>query len=93
MAATAVSVRISPASGSSLQGRYFLLSNSNASSATFLLKAGKYFIEVIGSTFGTVTLQKLAPDGSTFLAAVTAFSANGTASADLPSGTYKIALA
>jgi hypothetical protein len=33
------------------------------------------------------------PDGSTYLPALAAFSANGYATADLPPGQYKIALA
>jgi hypothetical protein len=32
----------------------------------------------IASTYGTVTLQALGPDGSTYLTAATAFSVNGT---------------
>jgi hypothetical protein len=47
----------------------------------------------VASTYGTVTLQTLAADGSTWLTAMTAFAANGYESADLPSGTYRVALA
>jgi hypothetical protein len=61
--------------------------------ATFKLKGGTYQVSVIASTFGTVTLQRLGPDGSTFLTAMTAFSANGVATANLARGTYKFALA
>lgn len=42
---------------------------------------------------GTVTLQKLAGDGSTYVTAMTAWTANGTALGYLPKGTYKIAIA
>ena len=68
-------------------------SNISATTAAFNLWGGKYAVDVVGSTFGTVTLQRLGPDGSTYLTALTAFSANGTANADLPSGQYKLALA
>jgi hypothetical protein len=43
--------------------------------------------------FGTVTLQVLAGDNSTYLTAATAISANGVALVDLPAGTYKFAIA
>ena len=68
-------------------------SNINATTAVFNLDGGKYCVDVIASTFGTVTLQRLGPDGSTYLTALTAFAANGTANADLPPGQYKVALA
>jgi hypothetical protein len=68
-------------------------SNIAATTAVFNLDCGKYCVDVIGSTFGTVTLQRLGPDGSTYLAALTAFSANGTANVDFPPGQYKVALA
>ena len=55
----------------------------------FALAGGKYTVDV--STFGAVTLQHLGPDGSTYLTAITAFSANGTASR-LATGQYKLAL-
>jgi hypothetical protein len=42
---------------------------------------------------GTVTLQKLAGDGSTWLTALTAFSADGYGTAFLPEGDYRVALA
>ena len=95
MAATAAYVNISrvPKGDTQRSGDGFGMSNANASSANFALKGGTYTIDVIASTFGTVTLQRLGPDGSTFLTAQTAFAANGTATVDLPGGTYKIALA
>ena len=94
MAATAVYAAITRIlKGGESSRDSFAMSNSNATSATFPLMGGTYTVDVIGSTFGTVTLQRLGPDGSTFLTAMTAFAANGTATADLPSGTYKLALA
>lgn len=94
MAATAVYVRISQIdrSGRPLQAPV-LFSNIGSTTAAFNLPAGKYAIEVLGSTFGTVTLQVLAGDGTTYLTAATAFAANGHTSVDLGAGTYKLALA
>jgi hypothetical protein len=68
-------------------------SNINATTSAFTLKGGSYNVDIIGSTFGTVTLQRLGPDQSTWLAAMTAFAANGTATADLVSGSYRLLLA
>ena len=68
-------------------------SNISATTAAFNLEAGNYGVTVMGTGFGTVTLQKLAGDGSTYVTCLTAFSANGYATALLPSGTYKVAIA
>lgn len=68
-------------------------------SATFLLKGGLYTVDVMASTFGTVALQRLGPDGSTYLTVkdyngtAVSFSANGTANVLLSSGRYKFTLA
>lgn len=69
-----------------------LFSNISATTAAFRLKGGKYAVAVVGSSFGTVTLQALGPDGSTWLTALTAFSANGIANVDLPAGQYRLAI-
>lgn len=68
--------------------------NVSATQGPFTLRGGNYGITV-HATFGggSVTLQRLAPDGSTFVTVVTAFTADGFASANLPSGTYQIAIA
>lgn len=66
--------------------------NIDATTAAFLLKGGLYGVDVIGSSFGTVTLQKLAGDGSTYVTCLTAFSAAGYASVQLPPGTYRVAI-
>jgi hypothetical protein len=94
MAATAVYANITriPRSGGT-SGQNQAFSNINATTSSFQLYGGEYAVDVIGSTFGTVTLQRLGPDGSTWLTALTAFAANGTATVDLPPGQYKIALA
>ena len=69
--------------------------NIGSTTAVFNLKGGRYGITVMGTSFGSVTLQVMAADGSTFLTAATAIVANtGTVVAvDLIPGTYKWALA
>lgn len=74
-----------------IDGKSF--SNISATTAAFTLDGGTYGVDVVGSGFGTVTLQKLAVDGTTWLTAMTAFSANGYATASLPAGSYRVAVA
>jgi hypothetical protein len=93
LAATAVYVNINRIPYGSLPDDAKSFSNIGATTAAFRLDGGKYNVDVIASTFGTVTLQRLGPDGSTYLTAMTAFAANGLAVADLPKGLYKVALA
>jgi hypothetical protein len=66
-------------------------SNISATTAAFSLRGGRYGVEV-HATFGggSVTLQRLAADGVTWITAMTAFSADGYASADLSSGSYRL---
>lgn len=65
--------------------------NISATTATFSLRGGQYAVEVHAGTWssGSVTLERLAFDGSTYITCMTAFSADGFATAYLPSGTYK----
>jgi hypothetical protein len=70
-----------------------VFSNIGSTPAAFALSGGRYGILVQGATFGTITLQKLSPDNSTYITVQTAFSANGYAAVDLPYGTYKLTLA
>lgn len=96
MAVTAVSFKIihlQRFDGKQTLSSPVLFSNISANPAIFLLAGGSYALECIGSTFGTVTLQVLGPDGTTYLTAATAFSTNGTSIVSLPAGTYKLALA
>jgi hypothetical protein len=46
-----------------------------------------------GAAAGSVTLQRRAPDGSTYVTCATALTANGYASVYLPSGTYRLLVA
>ena len=94
MAATAVYARITrvPLDGGTVDDGY-LASNISATTAAFRLQGGRYTIEVIGATFGTVTLGKVGPDGSTVLTVLAAFSANGVAVVDASIGDYKLTIA
>jgi hypothetical protein len=69
-------------------------SNIAATPAAFTLPGGLYGVTVMG-TFGpgTITLQRLAPDASTYVTCLPAFSANGYAIVYLPSDTYKLTIA
>jgi hypothetical protein len=71
-------------------------SNIAASTAAFNLGGGLYGMDVVG-TFGggSVKLQRLAADGSTYVsvASGTDFSANGFATAYLPAGSYRLTIA
>ena len=55
-------------------------SNIAATTAAFTLNGGCYMVACVGTGFGTVDLQALGPDQSTWLATPTAahFTANGT---------------
>jgi hypothetical protein len=71
-------------------------SSISATTAAFRLNGGCYQAACVGSNFGTVDLQALAPDGSTWLALPTAvhFAANGMAGPNyLPPGLYRFAIA
>jgi hypothetical protein len=69
--------------------------NISADTANFVLTGGAYVLDANGNfNSGTVTLQRLGPDGATFITAATALSANGTSgSIALPPGVYKLAVA
>ena len=70
--------------------------NISASTAAFPLIGGKYGVEAI-ATFGggSVKLQKLAGDASTFISvgSTTDFSAAGHATVDLEPGQYRFTIA
>ncbi len=94
MAATAVYVALTHISldvGGSRESIQF--SNISATTAAFQVMGGRYGITAMGSTFGTLTLQALALDGTTYVTAATAIIANGAALVDLPAGKYRWAIA
>ena len=70
------------------------LSNASASSAALNLLGGEYGVLVTASWGGgSVTLQALAGDGSTFITVLPAFTSNGFATIDLPAGCYQLTVA
>lgn len=93
MAATAAYVDCNRIPIDGRAGDGFRESNISATGAAHALTGGLYGVTVHASTFGTVTLQILAADGSTWLTAATAFAADGFATAYLPPGNYRVALA
>jgi len=74
----------------------FGFSNISASTAAFTLRGGKYGVDAV-ATFGggSVKLQKLLGDGTTFQSVSTAtdFTAAGYAVIDLPPGQYRFTIA
>jgi hypothetical protein len=68
--------------------------NISADTANFALNGGAYVFDAVGNfNSGSATLQRLGPDGATFITAATALSAVGTSgSIALPPGTYKLLL-
>jgi hypothetical protein len=71
-----------------------LFTNISANTASFDLRGGQYGVDV-HATFGagSVTLQKLANDGSSWVTCLTAFSTDGYATVNLPGGHYRFAIA
>jgi len=65
--------------------------NINTTPAAFVLRGGNYGLTV-HATFGggSVTLQRRAPDGTTFVTVMTALTADGYSNANLPGGTYQL---
>jgi hypothetical protein len=71
----------------------FTFKNISATTASFTLRGGNYGVTVHATWGGgNVALQRRTADGSTFINALTAFTADGYANADLPGGTYQIAV-
>jgi hypothetical protein len=74
----------------------YTASNIAATTAAFQLQGGLYAIDTV-ATFGggSVKLQKLAGDGSTYLSvsSATDFTAAGFASVNLPPGQYRLTIA
>jgi len=100
MAATAVYanvVRVPITRGDSDQNQNF--QNISATTAQFNLDGGKYCFAVKASTYGTVTLQILLPDATTWATApgdageVPSLVADGAVTTDLPPGIYRVAVA
>ena len=73
-----------------LRGNARSFSNISADTAAFTLQAGNYGV-TIHATFGggSVTLQRLAADATTYVTCLTAFTAAGYATVLLPSQSSK----
>jgi hypothetical protein len=67
--------------------------NISATTAPFALMGGTYGVTATAATWGTVTLQTLGPDGSTWIVALPSFTANGYGAISLPPGQYRFAIA
>jgi len=92
-AATAVYAQITNVDGPA-RGQFVSYSNIAATTDAFPLDSGLYVLRVKASTFGTVTLQMLGPDGVTWLTAMTAIAADGVSAATwLPNGSYRLLIA
>jgi len=71
-----------------------VFSNISATTAAFTLRGGQYAVTVKATWGGgSVTLQRLAADGTTHVTCLTAFTADGYATVNLPSRPYKFAVA
>lgn len=71
----------------------FPFSNISANTASFTLRGGSYGITAHATWGGgNVVLQRLAADGATYVSVITALTADGYASANLPSGAYRFAV-
>ena len=72
----------------------FVFKNLSATPATFVLRGGNYGLTCHATWGGgSVTLQRQASDGSTFITVITALTTDGYANANLPSGTYQLTIA
>jgi hypothetical protein len=67
-----------------------LTNQTGVTSALFYLTGGKYAFDVVATGSGSVTLQRLSADGVTQQAAASAVTATGTATYDLPPGSYTV---
>lgn len=69
--------------------------NISATPATpFTLRGGNYGVTAKATWGGgSVTLQRLSRDATTYVTVLTAFTADGYASVNLPSGTYRLLVA
>jgi hypothetical protein len=76
-------------------GECVAFSNIAADTDPFVLRGGRYGVEVAGdfsADGSSVTLERQAGDGSTYVTCLAGFTANGYATVDLPPGTYRVAI-
>lgn len=68
-------------------------SNISATPASFTLRGGNYGVTCHATWGGgNVVLQRLSPDGTSYVSVITAMTADGYANNNLPSGTYRLAV-
>jgi hypothetical protein len=68
-----------------------VFSNISATPTPFVLPPGLYDIDVRATSYGTaVTLQKLLPNGTTYVNALTNFAADGLTTGVYMAGTYQL---
>lgn len=85
---------VAPALADFNQVENFPFKNISATPAAFVLRGGNYGLTCHATWGGgSVTLQRLSPDGSTYVTVLTALSADGYGNANLPSGTYQLLVA
>lgn len=59
-----------------------------------MLRGGNYGVTAKAAWGGgSVTLQRLSPDNTTYITVMTAFTADGYQNANLPGGTYRLLVA
>lgn len=69
-------------------------SNVAATQGPFTLRGGNYGVTAKATWGGgSVTLQRLSPDGTTYVTVLTAFTADGYQNVSLPGGTYQFLVA
>lgn len=69
----------------------FSFNNISASTAAFVLRGGNYGLTCHATWGGgNVALQRLSPDGSSYVTVITALTADGYGNANLPSGSYRL---
>ena len=80
-----------PASAAWNSVENFKFINISATTAPFTLRGGNYGL-TCHATFGggSVALQRLSTDGTTYVTVLTALTADGYGNANLPSGTYQL---
>ena len=84
---------LSPVAAAFNKVENFPFSNISATTAAFTLRGGNYGV-TCHATFGggNVVLQRLATDAASWVNVITAMTADGYASANLPSGSYRLAI-
>ena len=66
----------------------------SATPVSFLLRGGQYAVTVTATWGGgSLTFQRLAADGATYVTCLTAFTADGYATVNLPAGRYRLLIA